>query len=97
MVALIWLGRTKNAYVRFAKDVSARRNQMDIERIPEQVEKDNAAIAAGCNQTDVAEDVEMAKTWTELESNFLNRWMNRRLWKRWEEHLQDTSPHTESS
>ena len=44
-----------------------------------------------------AEELEMAKMWTELESNFLNRWMNRRLWKRWEEHLQDTSQHKETS
>ena len=44
-----------------------------------------------------AQDVETAKKWAEIESNFLNRWMNRRLWKRWEEHLQDTSPHKESS
>jgi hypothetical protein len=31
--------------------------------------------------------LEEAKRWTELEQEFLNYWMNRRLEKRWEEHL----------
>jgi hypothetical protein len=70
---------------------------MDIERTHEQAEKGNAAITVEHTQTEVAEGVGMAKKWTEAESNFLNRWMNRKLWKRWEQHLQDTSPHKESS
>jgi hypothetical protein len=29
-----------------------------------------------------------AMRWRELEIQFLNEWMNRRLWKRWEAYLQ---------
>jgi len=44
-----------------------------------------------------AEGLETARKWAEVESNFLNQWMNRRLWRRWEEHLQDTSQRKELS
>lgn len=34
-----------------------------------------------------AAHLEEAKRWTELEDEFLSRWMNRRLMKQWEAHL----------
>jgi hypothetical protein len=44
------------------------------------------------NSKSPAQQSDEAKRWTELESDFLNRWMNRDLTKRWEKYLLDKSP-----
>jgi hypothetical protein len=41
---------------------------------------------AEANELSLAQ-LEEAKRWAELEEEFLNRWMNRRLIKQWQTHL----------
>lgn len=59
-------------------------------------QKATVSTASTASTATAEEQAEMDK-WNELELTFLNEWMNRRLWKRWEHHLQDTSRHKGTS